>query len=1509
MPMLQPTGRRAFHNFDICFRNINPVLDKGQDPQHKLRNEDAYDVYPEDVPAIAQEGLKREWARQLRSPGGSLFKAIIRSNPCALYASIVFHFIEIAIQFVSPVMIDDLVQFIDAKDQSIYTGLFYATVFVLCPVIQSFAQCHFIVHCRRFGMRTQGATACMVFDKCLRLSQPAASSFGPGALVNIMQVDTVRFDFAFFHGNFMWSMPFMLVVGVALLYTRLGVAAFVPLVIMGLMHPVNNLIAKRLMKNSREVNQSRDNRVKLLTEVLHALKLVKMLAWENKVYSLVETKRQKEMVEVAVFRLWAVANGFVWQGMPIILPVITFGVFVTIGGDLKPGLVFSSLALLDLVRIPMNLFPQAMQVLVQVYVGLLRIDKLLRADESEQQIATDAEYKCEDTQGPEAVRMDRVKYSWAEAKQDANDDASNDAAGFCARFRNWRRRWQQHRQRRRENQERARPLMGVAIDDQRSVSSRSQISMAGLDGDADGNASVVDVSVEDATSKVTLALQLPASVSPFVIPRGKFVFVCGSVGSGKSTLISGLLNEVPLLQGHVHVAGPIAYCAQVPWIQHGTVKDNITFGDEFDADLFAQVVHACAITQDLEELQDGADTLIGERGINLSGGQKARISLARAAYKFKSTSTFLLDDPLSAVDAHVAKHLVKECLGSESGLLRNSTRILVTHQLQYMKEADLVVVLKDGEIVTCREPQDFSEKDLETYGLQVHQQPLPPPISLSRQASGASSTSSRSPTALTLTRSLSNTTDGCALRSDVCDGRVTVLNEEGATSQSDFQLGGSKLSPSQPKRRLLRSLSDGASRENGSAHVLKRLISAPATVREDASGNGNEAPATIEEDASMGASEDVQPEHGSASSVQHTGQANGTEQRATPSQSPGQQREEENESGALSLQVWCTYAKTMGPCLSAVVCLCFIMSNLLQMATSFWLANWSEEGKQMASRNFLASTLSDTVLAINHSLSSVVSTSGSVSDTFYRLGVYTALSLSGLIFFVVRMLVFRTASLQVSHSLHDKALWHVMRSPMSWLDTTPTGRIVNRFSQDLQKLDMEIMQSVSGFADSFVNLFISLIVILVFVPEILIILFPLLYIYNKVQRRFRETARELQRLSSLSRSPIYQGLDEAIVGASCIRAFRKQGLFQMQNAKRCALNLQLNFNIMCCNRWLALRLRSLGTVPVIVVVMGIVVESRMNWFGAKLTGAIAGIVLRYSLQLVDLLQGLLMSLTQTELSLVALERVSAYGHLSQEPALEEDGDKNLGVWPTVGCIEFRNVTMRYRVDLPPVLNGISFTIPGGTSVGVVGRTGAGKSSLIAALFRLAPLDGGNITIDGVDIGALGLHTMRRRLAIIPQDPVGFTGTLRFNLDPFEEREDEDLWCQLGKVQLQDFFRSKAEGLDFHLSAGGENLSVGQRQLVCVARAFLRGCRILILDEATASVDFQNDELIQEVLRHEVTTNKLTTITIAHRINTIMGSDNVLVMEKGRAAEFGPTAKLASNPKKKFYSFVHASETD
>lgn len=328
---------------------------------------------------------------------------------------------------------------------------------------------------------------------------------------------------------------------------------------------------------------------------------------------------------------------------------------------------------------------------------------------------------------------------------------------------------------------------------------------------------------------------------------------------------------------------------------------------------------------------------------------------------------------------------------------------------------------------------------------------------------------------------------------------------------------------------------------------------------------------------------------------------------------------------------------------------------------------------------------------------------------------------------------------------------------------------------------------------------------------------------------------------------------------------------------------------------------------VAAVALFLVLQSHIGIFGRSgvgLSAAVAGLALRYALDLTANMESMIQTMTMTEQGLIALERLTAIAQLDSESSLTmpEDADKH--AWPTSGEVVFDSVTMRYHEGLPIVLKHLSFVIPGGTSVGVVGRTGSGKTSILAALFRLCKLDSGQIRIDGKDILTLGLHTLRRKLAIIPQEAVGFTGSLRFNLDPFGERSDDEIWVELENVQMKSF--AQEHGLDYHLSGGGENLSAGQRQLLCAARAFLQNCRILVLDEATASVDFCTDALIQAALHRQVTTKRMTTITVAHRINTILNSDNVLVMDSGAMVEFGQTEKLANDPDSLFHTFVRSA---
>eukprot|EP00435_Cladocopium_sp_Y103_P038944 s2393_g10.t1 len=585
-----------------------------------------------------------------------------------------------------------------------------------------------------------------------------------------------------------------------------------------------------------------------------------------------------------------------------------------------------------------------------------------------------------------------------------------------------------------------------------------------------------------------------------------------------------------------------------------------------------------------------------------------------------------------------------------------------------------------------------------------------------------------------------------------------------------------------------------------------------------------------------------------------------------------EERAEDMEEGHLSLRVWCTFMRAMG-CGAFWVIVLNLVSTVGYLASALWLGHWPEVQAKMGTGDALA--------------------------------IYAVIAFGILFFTLGRILMFQWSSLALAISMHKKALWAVLRAPMSWLDTTPGGRIINRFSSDMSKIDLDLQGSMQNLLRAVCDLFASVVVAGAVLPIVFIIFVPVLFAYHWIQKVYRKAGREIQRLASKARSPIYQGVDEAIVGVTTIRAYDKQGYFMAQNERRVSRSLRLDFTQMGCQKWLGFRLKMLGSIVSTFVALLVVLHRYLGPLGRAISGPAAGLALRYAQQLSNAMEGILNNLTMAEQCLVAVERLNTYMEMEDEGSLESSDSLQPG-WLADGSVRFENVVMRYREGTPLVLKGLSFEIPGGSSLGIVGRTGAGKSSLLQVLFRMCPLESGAVYLDGHDTSKMGLHTLRKSLAIIPQDPVGFTGTVRFNLDPFNQHTDHAIWQELEKVQLKTYFEGQEGQLQFLVAAGGENLSVGQRQLLCCARALIRGTRILVLDEATASVDFTTDSLIQNILRTEVKTKHLTTLTIAHRIQTVLGGDRVLVVADGQAAEFGPTEELRNNPQSMFYTFVQSA---
>ncbi|XP_051774742.1 ATP-binding cassette sub-family C member 3 isoform X3 [Erpetoichthys calabaricus] len=873
-----------------------------------------------------------------------------------------------------------------------------------------------------------------------------------------------------------------------------------------------------------------------------------------------------------------------------------------------------------------------------------------------------------------------------------------------------------------------------------------------------------------------------------LVPGGSLVAVVGHVGCGKSSLISALLGEMEKLEGKVAIKGSVAYVPQQAWIQNATLRDNILFGHPYNEQKYRRVLEACSLLTDLEVLPGGDQTEIGEKGINLSGGQKQRVSIARALYS--EADVFLLDDPLSAVDAHVAKHIFDKVIGPE-GELKGKTRILVTHGISFLPQVDNIVVMVEGQVSEMGSHQDLLRQNgafaefLRNYTLED--------ITEEEEEEAA----------MQIEEEDSFPEDALSNHIDIVDNEP-VVNE--ARKQFIRQISVISSDSENPKKMSVR---------------VRRY-----------SERRHEPPA-----------ESKAPE------VQKLIQA------------------EVAETGRVKLKVFWDYIKAVGPLLSIFICFLYCCQNAAAIGANIWLSEWTND------------------VIIN----------GTQQDTKQRVGVYAALGITqGLLILATCFLSRAYCMLQAAGMIHQQMLHSILRSPLGFFEATPSGRILNRFSKDVDTIDTHIPDNIDIWMRTFWYTVTVFLVCSALTPVFLIVIVPLMMFYWWVQRFYVATSRQLKRLESVSRSPIYSHFSETITGTSVIRAYGRCNAFVLLSDMKVDENQKSYYPGIVSNRWLGIRVEFIGNCVVLFAALFAVIGKN------NLNPGLVGLSVSYALQVTMSLNWMVRMTSDLESNIVAVERVKEYSETPTEAPWIIKEKRPPQEWPGKGDVEFHNYSVRYREGLDLVLKNLNLKVKGGEKIGIVGRTGAGKSSMTLSLFRILEAAAGEITVDEVKISDIGLHDLRTKLTIIPQDPVLFSGTLRMNLDPFNNYTDEEVWKILQLSHLNKFVSSQAAQLELECSEGGENLSVGQRQLVCLARALLRKTRILVLDEATAAVDLETDNLIQSTIRTQF--EDCTVFTIAHRLNTIMDYTRVLVLDKGQIAEFDTPANLISK-KGIFYSMA------
>eukprot|EP01135_Chromosphaera_perkinsii_P000783 Nk52_evm71s151 gene=Nk52_evmTU71s151 len=812
------------------------------------------------------------------------------------------------------------------------------------------------------------------------------------------------------------------------------------------------------------------------------------------------------------------------------------------------------------------------------------------------------------------------------------------------------------------------------------------------------------------------------------VKKGELVAVVGQTGSGKSSLVMAILNEIECMSGSTSFNGKIAYVSQQAWIMNATIRDNILFGKPFDEARYKKVCQVCCLAPDFKLFDAGDMVEIGEKGINMSGGQKQRISLARAVYQ--DADIIIMDDPLSAVDAHVGKALFENCM---LGMLKNKTRILVSHQIGLvLPQSDKIVMMKDGAII---EQGTFKELS--------------------------------------------------AIKSSELNRLMESVGTSDDKDESEEEIEEMKL------------------KQKTDALDIENVI------------------AKTEENRVKGMLID----------------------------------EEHRETGKINTQIYFTYAAATGGAVFVVLYLiAFVLSQVFTVLQDYAIRLFAAQFDKPG-----------------------------VVDTDFYLIIFGAMAVLTLLFLGLTDFGQSILSIRASIKLHDDLLNRVFRAPVRFFDTTPMGRIVNRFTKDMEGIDQEVADMIYFFIMQVLATGSIVALVGAVTPSFILALIPVSYIFYLVTMYYLRCSTELKRIDSTTRSPVYSHFTESVNGALTIRAYGVGENFKEVSERKLDSNHQAYWLLWVSNRWLGLRLTFASAIVILSCAVSALASCKI------IDPGLAGLSLTYALQFSVNLRMLVRAYADMENFMNTVERVKEYSNIEQEPPAILDHNRPPTNWPSKGCVTFENVVLSYAPDLPAVIKGISFEVKGGHKVGIVGRTGAGKSTITLAMFRFMEALEGRIKVDGIDISQIGLEDLRSNISIIPQDPVLFAGSIRSNLDPFNECSDYEMWKALENVELGDYVRSLEGQLDYEVTENGENISVGQRQLMCLARALLKKSSLLIMDEATANVDVETDDLIQETIRKHFKNS--TILTIAHRLKTIIDYDRVLVLDAGKVAEYDTPKKL------------------
>ena len=1152
------------------------------------------------------------------------------------------------------------------------------------------------------------------------------------------------------------SVPFLIIMYNYLLFKYMGISFVIGFIVMIIFLIINYYYRKQFSKYLKLYLKKSDQRMRVTTETFNNLKVIKLYGWDNFFLKKIQLARNEELDALNKrYYITTISQTLLWLA-PIAMSVSSIGLYQYINKTFKVEDMFTCLAIFTSIQNPMRSLPTTFDIIMETIASMKRIEYFLKLPEiqNDKIIRNDFNTKNNGI----AIQIINGSFKWGKFQSSAkiqkneifpqkqkNEIKKPKLINSYIPLTNIPSKYQPLPMNNTNENNYSELENNIKYKDSKTGEEYPQLSPRGdkdknklFSFESDNKLNLSTIPLISTDSKKIIKDEGYLKNINLTIKEGEFICIIGEVGSGKSSLIQAILNNMIIQNSNntkIIVNGKISYVGQEAWIQNNTVQNNILFYQPYNAEKYQKILNLCELNQDLNSLSGGDLTEIGEKGVNLSGGQKARISLARAMYC--DNDIYIMDDPISALDAHVGKNIMHNCI---IGYLKGKTRILATHALQYTSFADRIYYMEKGEI-----------KWEGTYQELVEQK----------------------------------------FYSEFAEKIKSKIKEE-KESEKDTNLTNDKT------KKIF---------QNKEISLNK-----------------------------------------------------GTIQRIT--------KDEGKEVGKINKKVFISYFSYIG---GMNFCLALLFTLLswqgLRIMSDLWLGYWSEH-------------------------------QGERSNTFFFI-IYGITAMGGSLFNYLRTRVITSGSINCSTKLHNQMIISLIKAPINLFhDTVPKGQIFNRLSKDLPTVDTYTMywfMTLTAFGSSFLG---AVFVCSLYEKECLIFLPLFAIICWFLYRFYINCSRELNRIEGVLNSPILNLVNETIPGTATIRAYNLQDKYIELFQNKVDEHYKLLYYINGTGQWYLLCLNLLSMIFLTYMVVMTLMHK------TKFTPRIIGIILTYSLVLQEDMIEFLSSFSNFENTMTKMERSLSYTKIISERPQTLTSDLALRDWPSKGEILFENYNVKYRNDTEIVLKNINFHLKPGEHLGIVGRTGSGKSTISLCLFRILEAFSGKIYIDGVDISKVGLKKLRESLTIIPQDSTLMDGTLRYNIDPVGNYTDKEITEVMKKIGFDYIISLNREGLDQKISENGSNLSIGEKQLICITRAILRKSKIIVLDEATASIDYKTEEIIQKALNEVL--NSSTMISIAHRIKTVMNADKILVLEDGKIIEFDTPNNLLNNKNSYFYDFYSKS---